>query len=215
MSNFTNYTENKMVDAYRRGQSFSVATFYFGYAKATRGYSDAIRSTVVSVGDTVIPTDFNSTGPKRMYRCTTAGTTGASEPTWTDTNGATVADGGTVVWTEMTADFEAGNSNVIEVSGGAYARVGVAASLANFSGTQGAGTTTASSGTGGESSNNANVTFPAPSGANWGVLPFLITFDASTAGNMLEYAPLTAAKTVNTGDAAPYFAAGDLKFTLA
>jgi len=49
-----------------------------------------------------------------------------------------------------------------EVSGGSYARVQVASSLANWAGTQGAGTTTASSGTGGQTSNNGAITFPAP-----------------------------------------------------
>lgn len=94
-----------------------------------------------------------------------------------------------------------------EVSGGNYARVALASSLANWAGTQGAGTTVASSGTGGQTSNNIAVTFPAPT-ASWGV------FDASSAGNLLIYAPLTINKTINNGDAAPSFPAGGATFTV-
>lgn len=99
-----------------------------------------------------------------------------------------------------------------EVSGGSYARVQVASALANWAGTQGAGTTAASSGTGGQTSNNGAVTFPAPT-ANWGVVTHFGIFDASSGGNLLYWAPLTVSKTVNNGDAAPSFAAGALTIT--
>ncbi len=94
-----------------------------------------------------------------------------------------------------------------EVTGGSYARVTVASSMANWAGTQSAGSTTASSGTGGTTSNNGTVTFPAPT-ANWGVVTEYCVFDASTAGNLLWRAALTTSKTINNGDAAPSFAAG-------
>lgn len=101
-----------------------------------------------------------------------------------------------------------------EVSGGSYARVSVARSLANFAGTQGAGTTVASSGTGGQSSNNVAITFAAPT-ANWGTVVGVGLFDASTAGNMWFYAPLTTSRTINNGDGAPSFAAAQFTFTVA
>lgn len=91
-----------------------------------------------------------------------------------------------------------------EVSGGSYARVAVTASLANFAGTQAAGSTVASSGTGGTTSNNGAITFPAPT-ANWGSVSHFALFDAPTGGNMWVYGTLSAAKTVNSGDAAPVF----------
>lgn len=94
-----------------------------------------------------------------------------------------------------------------EVSGGGYARVGVAASLANFAGTQAAGSTTASSGSSGTTSNNAAITFPAPSAA-WGTVTHMGLYDAPTGGNLLIYAQLAANKSINGGDAAPSFAAG-------
>ena len=100
-----------------------------------------------------------------------------------------------------------------EVSGGSYARVAVSSSLSNWAGTQSAGSTTASSGTGGQTSNNGTITFPAPS-ANWGVVTHFAVYDASTAGNLLFWAPLTTSKTINNGDAAPLFASGALTFTL-
>lgn len=99
-----------------------------------------------------------------------------------------------------------------EVTGGSYARVGVASSLANWAGTQSAGSTTASTGTGGQTSNNAAVTFPAPT-ANWGVVTHFALLDASTAGNMLICQALTASKTINSGDSAPSFAIGALTVT--
>lgn len=100
-----------------------------------------------------------------------------------------------------------------EVSGGSYARVSVTSSLANWAGTQSAGSTTASSGTGGTTSNNGAITFPAPT-ANWGVITGYAIFDAVTTGNMLVWAALGTSKTVNNGDAAPSFAAGALTFQI-
>src|SRR5690242_11433971 len=100
-----------------------------------------------------------------------------------------------------------------EVTGGSYARVSVTASLANWAGTQAAGSTTASSGTGGTTSNNVVITFPAPT-ANWGVVTGFGLFDASSAGNLWEYAALTVNKTINNGDAAPSFAIGALTFQI-
>jgi hypothetical protein len=96
-----------------------------------------------------------------------------------------------------------------EVTGGSYARVAVTASLANFAGTQSAGSTTASSGTGGTTSNNSAITFPAPT-ANWGTVTGWRLWDASSGGNAWMYSALTTNKTINNGDAAPSFAAGAL-----
>lgn len=93
-----------------------------------------------------------------------------------------------------------------EVSGGSYARVSVASALANWAGTQAAGSTTASTGTGGTTSNNGVVTFPAPT-ANWGSITHMALFDSLTGGMMCIYAALNTPKTVNSGDPAPSFPA--------
>lgn len=100
-----------------------------------------------------------------------------------------------------------------EVTGGSYARVAVTSSLANWAGTQSAGSTVASSGTGGTTSNNSSITFPTPT-ANWGTVTGMALFDASTSGNMLLFSALTTNKTVNNGDAAPSFAAAALTFQI-
>ena len=100
-----------------------------------------------------------------------------------------------------------------EVSGGSYARVTVASSLANYAGTQSSGSTTASSGTGGLTSNNGTITFPAPT-ANWGSVTHFGVFDASSGGNLLIHGALTVAKTINNGDAAPSFAAAAFTFQI-
>jgi len=183
---------------------------YFALIIASRGYSSSVRSAVVTTGYTLIPTTPNG----HMYRCTTGGTCGSGEPSWNTASGSTTVDGGTVVWTEMTPDFLA-NTNLTEVSTSAtgYARIGVAASLANFAGTQGAGTTAASSGTSGQTSNNGTITFGAPI-ANWGVIAFSMTYDSVTAGVAWTAQPLTTPKTVNNGDSAPTIAAAAFTETL-
>lgn len=93
-----------------------------------------------------------------------------------------------------------------EVTGGAYARATVANSLANWAGTQGAATTTASTGATGTTSNNGSITFATPT-ANWGTVVAFGIYDASTAGNLLFWGALTATKTINTGDVVSFPAA--------
>ncbi len=100
-----------------------------------------------------------------------------------------------------------------EVTGGSYARVAVTSSMANWAGTQAAASTTASTGTGGTTSNNTVVTFPTPS-ANWGTVVEFCVMDAASAGNLLFRTALTVNKTINNGDAAPSFAAGASTFQI-
>lgn len=70
-----------------------------------------------------------------------------------------------------------------ELSGNNYARTAVTFAAAS----------------GGSIASNADVTFPVPS-ANWGVVTHFGIFDASTTGNLLYWAALTASKTINSGD---------------
>lgn len=51
------------------------------------------------LGDTVTETVPQT--PPRFWKVTTAGTSDTSEPTWSSTVGATVADGGSLVWTDQ------------------------------------------------------------------------------------------------------------------
>lgn len=101
-----------------------------------------------------------------------------------------------------------------EVAAGTYARTSIASSMAAWSGTQSAGSTVASSGTAGRSSNNAAIVFPAPGASNWGTVSHGALRDASTAGNLLFWHALTDAKTISAGAAAPRFAANTLGLTL-
>lgn len=100
-----------------------------------------------------------------------------------------------------------------EVSGNNYGRVAVTSSLANWAGTQGAGTTAASSGTGGQTSNNGAITFATPSGT-WGTVTHFGIYDAASGGNLLFYGTLTIAKTINQSDTVT-FPAGSLTITFA
>lgn len=99
-----------------------------------------------------------------------------------------------------------------EVSGGSYARVAVTASLANWAGTQSAGSTTASSGTGGTTSNNSAITFPTAT-ADWGYVTCFGYMTASTSGTLIFYAALTDSRNITNGSTAS-FAAGTLTFTI-
>jgi hypothetical protein len=99
-----------------------------------------------------------------------------------------------------------------EVSGGSYARASIVAGLTTLSGTQSAGSTVASSGTGGRISNNATVSFPAPT-ADWGTVLAVKIMDAASSGNMLWFRAITS-KTILNGSAAQQFAADALGITL-
>lgn len=71
-----------------------------------------------------------------------------------------------------------------------YARVALASSLANWSGTQGAGTTAASSGSGAGAdriTNNVTVTMHAAITVAWPSLVGWGLFDAVSAGNLLRF----------------------------
>lgn len=100
-----------------------------------------------------------------------------------------------------------------EVSGNAYARVSLNPLDANWTATQG-GTTGVSSGTGGQTSNAALLTFPTPTPAGWGTVTHWVMFDAATAGNVILYGTLTASKVINAGDAVT-FPVGSIVYTFA
>ncbi len=139
-----------------------------------------------------------------LFRGQALGITGAS---------AAAGTGPTNLYVALLTAAPSDTGGGTEVSGGSYARVTVASSLANWAGTQSAGSTTTSTGTGGTTSNNNAITFPAPT-ANWGTVTHVGIYDASSGGNLVAQAALTTSKTVNNGDAAPSFAAGALTFQI-
>jgi len=94
-----------------------------------------------------------------------------------------------------TAPTDAGGGT--EVSGGSYARVSSAGDWAAPAS--------------GSVTTNAEVAFPTASGS-WGTVVAFGIFDASTSGNLLRWANLSASKAVGSGDTAR-FASGALTFT--
>lgn len=98
------------------------------------------------------------------------------------------------LYTTCPTDSTAGT----EVTGGSYARVGVAASLTAWLGSDGA--TTASAGTNGTASNAAAITFSPNPTASWGLVQCWGITDAPTGGHIWIYSALTVSKTINTGD---------------
>lgn len=105
----------------------------------------------------------------------------------------------------------------VEPAGAWYDRVAVTASLANFSGTQGAGTTTASNGTTGQSSNNIQVNFADPTASGDQVTHWFLA-DAASGGNIWLYGEITddtgapVSITLNAGQPL-FFGAGNLRIT--
>ena len=97
-----------------------------------------------------------------------------------------------------------------EVTGGSYARQALNPSDTNWYATQG-GTTGASSGTGGATSNVPEIAFPQAS-ANWGTVVAAAIMESVSGGNMLLWGNLTASKVINSGDQFR-FATGNLSVT--
>lgn len=93
----------------------------------------------------------------------------------------------------------------LPLSGTGYARVAIPSGLANWSGTQGDGSTVPSSGTTGTTSNNAEVDFGL-AGGNWGTASHWEMYDAPTGGNRLVYGTIVngvgtpTPRDISTGD---------------
>lgn len=204
---FTSYLANKIVDWLRRGQAYTPATANFSVGLLTSTKGPRANSTVYALNDTISLTAND--GKTHLYKCTTAGTSAAAQAAlYPGVNSEAITDG-TAVFTEQAAAIRA--ATVVEASYTGYARSNTAASLANWAGTQGAGTTVASTGTGvPTTSNNGTLTFGTTNTGSTAFVWATATFDATSAGNMLEVEPLTTVKTINNGDPAPTFVAGAL-----
>lgn len=108
---------------------------------------------------------------------------------------------------------DAGPGTEVSTSGTAYARQAVTASLANFAGTQSAGSTVASTGTGGTTSNNSVITWSESTGA-WGNIQAVGFTDASTAGNRWVCINLSAPFNVSGAGITVKFNAATLTFQI-
>lgn len=196
MAGKSNYLEGQFLTHELRTGTFTKPSgIWVGLFATTKG--ERANSTAYALNDTIF-TIANDT-VIHLYKCTTAGTSAASQNTlYPGVKGEVITDGG-AVFTEQGNVADAGSS-FVELSGGSYARVQNGPSDAAWS---------APSGTPRQVSNVGSVTFPAPT-APWLRAAFFGTFDASSGGNLLRWAPLSAAKNFNTGDPAPYFPAGSL-----
>ena len=110
-----------------------------------------------------------------------------------------------------TAPTDAGTGT--EVAGGGYARVSVTPNTINFTNTQDSGTA-ASTGTSGATKNNVVVQWPTAPTAYWGVVTHVAIYNAATSGELLWWAALANAKTINAGDPAPSFPVNSFVLTL-
>lgn len=102
----------------------------------------------------------------------------------------------------------ASDSSFTELSGSGYARQAIARSLANFAGTQGAGTTLASSGTSHTTSLNVAVDWGTPL-SDWGIASYVGFFDASSSGNCWIAVPISAIQALTGSPSDPVVIAID------
>jgi len=113
--------------------------------------------------------------------------------TWTFTSSAVTRPTAWYLGLFTAAPGEAGGGT--EVSGGAYVRQSATFSVSGDTAT-----------------NTTAIEFPVAT-ANWGTITHVAVFDASTGGNQIAYAALSASKAIDTGDVLRV-PAGDLDITL-
>lgn len=154
-------------------------------------------STAISLNEYVVPVTHNG----RVYKCTTAGTTAGTEPTWPTTAGGTVADG-TVVWTEQTTAMEGGTLPP-EPAVGAYGRALYNPSDANWADPVSGD---------GHTQNLAAISFTTPT-ADWGTVGVYASNDALTGGTPRLATVLNAPKLIQNGSPVS-FPIGEMDFTI-
>jgi hypothetical protein len=189
MASLSTYVANKLIDHSNGVAPYTPPTVYIALIRCSAGQSP--RSTAVTSGQTTAPAASNG----HMYRCTSAGTTGSGEPSWPTISAGTVSDG-TVVWTEMTPDFQANNSNLtgVEANYTGYAR----AALSGLMGAASAGSST----------NTTAINLAACTGGT-NTIGAWCSYDALTTGNLLKFAATTNFLVVSNG-ITPSFPIGDL-----
>jgi hypothetical protein len=146
----------------------------------------------VNSGTFIIPTAFNTfttpgTGNNRIFVATTAGTTGSTEPTWTNvTAGGSVIDG-SVTWQDVASTTQwLGTStptfNEVSFTSTGYARVAYTNNTTNFPAPSGSYPTTGT---------NANIIIFPASTASWGTLAAVSIHTAATGGSVIAFAYLS------------------------
>ncbi len=218
----SDFAENAIQDVLFRGQSATINSKVLSWASTPTLYVGLIggsatfpnngywlASTAYTVGQYCWPATANL----RLYKCTSAGTTSSSAPTWPTTAGGTVTDGG-VTWTEQTTALDAMTGSTMPeptIGTYAYTRQTWTCSLAAVMGTALASSASASSGSTGIISNLSAIQFSAATGT-WGPVWGIFIVDASTSGNQIFWYQLTLPKVVTSGDQLT-FAAGTANTT--
>ena len=100
----------------------------------------------------------------------------------------------------------------VEVSAPGYSRVGISRALTAWAGTQAAGSTAASTGTSGQTSNNASIVWPAPT-SSWGTVTHFALNDNSLSGNLWFWGTLVPSRSIAATAPAPSIPIGDLTIT--
>ena len=215
MNSFSNYLTNQMIDQVLRAQTpYAPASVYVALLVANEGVWVASTTYGAASYMTVLASD----GLYHLYY-SSAGGTGSGTPTFPGLPGESVTDG-TITWVEQTYNLKANTAGAINeptIGANGYARQGIVSGLTTWAGTQGAGTTTASTGTSGQTSNNSGITYPQPTG-NWAAAPAVVwgvaLYDASSAGNLIFWGPLTSPQSVTSASVPPSIPVSDLTFTL-
>jgi hypothetical protein len=201
----TNFTKNTIQDLFWRGQDADIAgesltwsdapVFYLGLigGAAFPNQGAALRSTAYSAGEYAWPKTPNG----RLYKCATAGTTGAAEPVWPVTDGGTVADG-TVIWTEQTSALAAGV--IPEPCAADYVRQPWLCSLGTVMGCNLSASSAKSAGSSGTIANLNLIQFPLACADEWGPIWGICFFDAEMGGNPLHFYSMTVPKVVGIND---------------
>ena len=197
MSGISNYLAGKQAALEFNGTAFTEPSpVYVALLTCTKG--PLARSTAYALNDTV--SYVAADGQNHLYKCTTAGTTAASAPTYPGVANEAITDG-TAVLTEQTSALQAGTA-MVEPSGNGYARVSEAMTSGNW---------TVSNHT---ITNAAAINFPTPTGP-WQTSPVefwgFATYDAATVGNLLRFGGLTSDQIINTGNTVS-FAIGAVTF---
>ena len=115
------------------------------------------------------------------------------------------------LYTNVTAPNDAGGGT--EITGNSYARAIVNSAPGAWKNTQADGTTNASTGTTGVTSNNNIISFPSPTGA-WGTVTHFGILNAASGGDLLFHGALTVPQIVNTANTVS-FSVGSLQITFA
>ena len=213
--NVSQYLVNSLIDQVFRGQPpVAPANTYVALIVANQG----VRQNAITYPAASYVTEFAGDGSYHLYYSAAGGTSAGSAPSFPGVPGEAIVDN-TVTWVEQTANLKTGVAITEPTIGtGSYARIGIASTLVDWAGTQGATTTSPSTGTSGTTSNNANVTFAVPT-ADWAAAPAAVwgiaLYDALSGGNLLSFGPITNPQSVHNGSAAPTFAISAIDFFLA